>query len=152
MTWYVTDKKEYLGAIKEGKAYRLIGKHYRRWRWWVALMKTRRSRDRNDGGRRRVGMKVSIIAAVLRLYFALLAQKAWPLGHHGLRAQPTRRPSASGVLRPDAGQLQAYDGSSYEMIRAASPTGATSTWSQGRTMRSGGNGLRCSRRRCCTSD
>ena len=30
MTWYVTDKKEYLGAIKEvGAAYReLIGKHY----------------------------------------------------------------------------------------------------------------------------
>ena len=30
MTWYVTDKKEYLGAIREvGAAYReLIGKHY----------------------------------------------------------------------------------------------------------------------------
>jgi enamine deaminase RidA (YjgF/YER057c/UK114 family) len=30
MTWYVTDKKEYLGAIKEvGAAYReLIGRHY----------------------------------------------------------------------------------------------------------------------------
>ena len=30
MTWYITDKKEYLGAIKEvGAAYReLIGKHY----------------------------------------------------------------------------------------------------------------------------
>jgi enamine deaminase RidA (YjgF/YER057c/UK114 family) len=30
MTWYVTDKKEYLGAIKDvGAAYReLIGKHY----------------------------------------------------------------------------------------------------------------------------
>ena len=30
MTWYVTDKKEYLGALKEvGTAYReLIGKHY----------------------------------------------------------------------------------------------------------------------------
>jgi enamine deaminase RidA (YjgF/YER057c/UK114 family) len=30
MTWYVTDKQEYLGAIKEvGAAYReLIGKHY----------------------------------------------------------------------------------------------------------------------------
>jgi enamine deaminase RidA (YjgF/YER057c/UK114 family) len=30
MTWYVTDKKEYLGALKEvGAAYReLIGKHY----------------------------------------------------------------------------------------------------------------------------
>jgi len=30
MTWYITDKKEYLGAIKEvGAAYReLIGRHY----------------------------------------------------------------------------------------------------------------------------
>ena len=30
MTWYITDKKEYLGALKEvGTAYReLIGKHY----------------------------------------------------------------------------------------------------------------------------
>ncbi len=30
MTWYITDKKEYLGAVKEvGAAYReLIGKHY----------------------------------------------------------------------------------------------------------------------------
>ena len=136
LTWYVLDKQEYLTSLKEvGAAYReLMGRHY------PTMAVVQVSGLVEDEARLEIeataviAMKVSVIGGGPGgLYFALLAKKAWPRWDITvLRAQPPGRHLRlrRGVLRPDARRLQGVrPASPTSASAAASPTGATSTWS-----------------------
>jgi anthraniloyl-CoA monooxygenase len=96
-------------------------------------------------------MKVSIIGGGPGgLYFALLAQKAWP--RWDITVHERNRPDDTfgfGVVFSDQtlDTFKAYDGPSYEMIRRRfAYWGDVDVVYKGRTMRSGGNGFcGCSR-------
>jgi anthraniloyl-CoA monooxygenase len=96
-------------------------------------------------------MKVSIIGGGPGgLYFALLAQKAWP--RWDITVYERNRPDDTfgfGVVFSDQTLdfFKAYDGPSYEMIRRRfAYWGDVDVVYKGRTMRSGGNGFcGCSR-------
>jgi anthraniloyl-CoA monooxygenase len=96
-------------------------------------------------------MKVSIIGGGPGgLYFALLAQKAWP--RWDITVYERNRPDDTfgfGVVFSDQtlDSFKAYDGPSYEMIRRRfAYWGDVDVVYKGRTMRSGGNGFcGCSR-------
>jgi anthraniloyl-CoA monooxygenase len=96
-------------------------------------------------------MKVSIIGGGPGgLYFALLAQKAWP--RWDITVHERNRPDDTfgfGVVFSDQtlDAFKAYDGPSYEMIRRRfAYWGDVDVVYKGRTMRSGGNGFcGCSR-------
>ena len=96
-------------------------------------------------------MKVSIIGGGPGgLYFALLAQKAWP--RWDITVYERNRPEDTfgfGVVFSDQtlDTFKAYDGPSYEMIRRRfAYWGDVDVVYKGRTMRSGGNGFcGCSR-------
>ena len=96
-------------------------------------------------------MKVSIVGGGPGgLYFALLAQKAWP--RWDITVYERNRPDDTfgfGVVFSDQtlDTFKAYDGPSYEMIRRRfAYWGDVDVVYKGRTMRSGGNGFcGCSR-------
>jgi len=96
-------------------------------------------------------MKVSIVGGGPGgLYFALLAQKAWP--RWDITVHERNRPDDTfgfGVVFSDQtlDSFKAYDGPSYEMIRRRfAYWGDVDVVYKGRTMRSGGNGFcGCSR-------
>ncbi len=96
-------------------------------------------------------MKVSIVGGGPGgLYFALLAQKAWP--RWDITVYERNRPDDTfgfGVVFSDQtlDSFKAYDGPSYEMIRRRfAYWGDVDVVYKGRTMRSGGNGFcGCSR-------
>jgi anthraniloyl-CoA monooxygenase len=96
-------------------------------------------------------MKISIIGGGPGgLYFALLAQKAWPRWE--ITVYERNRPDDTfgfGVVFSDQtlDSFKAYDGPSYEMIRRRfAYWGDVDVVYKGRTMRSGGNGFcGCSR-------
>ncbi len=96
-------------------------------------------------------MKVSIVGGGPGgLYFALLAQKAWP--RWDITLYERNRPDDTfgfGVVFSDQtlDAFKAYDGPSYEMIRRRfAYWGDVDVVFKGRTMRSGGNGFcGCSR-------
>ena len=96
-------------------------------------------------------MKVSIVGGGPGgLYFALLAQKAWP--RWDITVHERNRPDDTfgfGVVFSDQtlDAFKAYDGPSYEMIRRRfAYWGDVDVVYKGRTMRSGGNGFcGCSR-------
>jgi anthraniloyl-CoA monooxygenase len=96
-------------------------------------------------------MKVSIVGGGPGgLYFALLAQKAWP--RWDITVYERNRPDDTfgfGVVFSDQtlDAFKAYDGPSYEMIRRRfAYWGDVDVVYKGRTMRSGGNGFcGCSR-------
>ena len=96
-------------------------------------------------------MKVSIVGGGPGgLYFALLAQKAWP--RWDITVYERNRPDDTfgfGVVFSDQtlDTFKAYDGPSYEMIRRRfAYWGGVDVVYKGRTMRSGGNGFcGCSR-------
>ena len=112
MTWYITDKKEYLARDQGGR--RGVPRADRQalpgdggGAGGRADGRRGEGRDRDHGGR---PMKVSIVGGgpgglVLR---AAGAEGLAALGHHGLRAQPPGRHLRlrRGVLGPDAGHLQ----------------------------------------------
>jgi anthraniloyl-CoA monooxygenase len=96
-------------------------------------------------------MKISIVGGGPGgLYFALLAQKAWP--RWDITVYERNRPDDTfgfGVVFSDQtlDAFKAYDGPSYEMIRRRfAYWGDVDVVYKGRTMRSGGNGFcGCSR-------
>ena len=96
-------------------------------------------------------MKISIVGGGPGgLYFALLAQKAWP--RWDITVYERNRPDDTfgfGVVFSDQtlDAFKAYDGHSYEMIRRRfAYWGDVDVVYKGRTMRSGGNGFcGCSR-------